>query len=80
MRISELNDELINIGEKGNKQPAFAKKIKLVQMNPCNINLPESYSSTNNPEKAYGKILVINKPNPKSNLAISCRNETIVID
>lgn len=30
----------MELADKSTKQPAYAKKIKLVQMNPTNINLP----------------------------------------
>jgi hypothetical protein len=74
LRISELNEELMEIADRSTKQPAYAKKIKLVQMNPNNINFPDSKNLSNNPEKIHGKIMVISKHSNHLNQISSYRS------
>lgn len=60
LRISELNDELLELGDK-NRQPAYTKRIKLIQMGKAEFNLPLQPPPPSVPRHNC-KILVIDRP------------------
>ena len=63
LRISEINEELLEFSEK-NKQPATTKRIKLVQMGKAEFNLP-SPSTSIHPSKHNCKVLVVDRHPPR---------------
>lgn len=70
----------MELADKSAKQPAYTKKIKLLQMSPNNINFPDSKSLSHNPEKIHGKIMVISKHSNHLNQIGSYRSETILAE
>ena len=58
LRISEINQQLLDIGDKG-RQPAFTKRIKLVQMGTAQFNMPPNVPVA--APRHNCKILVIDK-------------------
>lgn len=74
LRISELNEELLELGDK-NRQPAYTKRIKLVQMGKAEFNLPIQPQQASIP-KHNCKILVIDRPFNRYNSEKHNRSKT----
>lgn len=70
----------MELADKSIKQPAYAKKIKLIQMNPSTIVMPDPKNLPNNPEKNHGKIMIISKHPNNINQMSSYRSETILAE
>jgi hypothetical protein len=70
LRISEINEELVELNDKSAKQPAFTRRIKLFQMGQCQINLPEQKQQQPHPSR----ILMLSSPPTYQH---TCRSKTI---